>query len=56
MTGTQGSHLAQRSPLREEGHPNGLEMTEITETTAGLRETTLPRRPKEEETERLSTL
>jgi len=47
--------------LREEDHLHELEMTETVGTIAGLGETTLPvgmtlpGRPKEEETKRLST-
>jgi len=55
MTETQGTHLVERSPLREKGHPNEVETIETAETTGGLGETTLPAgmtlpgRPKEEE-------
>jgi len=53
---TQGAHLVERSPLREEDHPNGFEMIETTGRTVDLKETSLPTemilpgRTKEEET------
>jgi len=61
MAKTQVAHLAERSPPRERDHLHEAETIETAGTTAGLGETTLPAgttlpgRPIEEVTERLST-
>jgi len=60
-SGTVETHLARWIPRGKQGHPHEAETTETAGTTVGLREMTLPAgktlpgRPIEEVTERLST-